>query len=212
MSKRRHPKEIVANSYDLIGSDYSDWVQNIESKERDRCFQWLFKSLPMNASVLDLGCGIGIPRAKQLAERFKVTGVDISPENIRYASEHVPNAEFLCADMTQLNLPAESFDGIVAFYSIIHVPREEHQELLKSIHCWLKPGGRFVATMGITSVSEEYEDDWLGVPMYWSSYDTPENKRLIEVSGLKIESAVEATDEEDGIPVTFLWVTAQRPV
>lgn len=212
MGKRRDPKQVVANSYDLIGTDYSDWVQTIESGERDRCIQWLVDNLPPDSSVLDLGCGIGVPRAKCLAEKFKVTGVDISSENIRFACENVPGAEFFCVDMTQVNFPAASFDGIVAFYSIIHVPRKEHEALLEGIHRWLKPGGVFLATMGVSSVSEEYQDDWLGVPMYWSSYDSSKNQRLIEDAGMCIESAIEETAKEDGIPVTFLWVTARKPI
>lgn len=42
--------------------------------------------------------------------------------------------------------------------------------------------------------------------MYWSHFDSATNLRLIQETGLKIISAKEETAEEDGDPVTFLWI------
>lgn len=62
-------------------------------------------------------------------------------------------------------------------------------------------------TAGISSISR---DDWLGTAMYWSSYDSDANKRLVQASGLQIVSAEEKTAEEHGELVTFLWVVTQK--
>jgi hypothetical protein len=48
--------------------------------------------------------------------------------------------------------------------------------------------------------------------MYWSHFDNQTNQRLIQESHLQILSAKEETAEEDGVPVTFLWVVAQKPL
>jgi len=74
----------------------------------------------------------------------------------------------------------------------------------------LRPGGLLVATMGASSTPGDIEPDWLGAPMYWSHYDSATNRALVEQAGLHILSAREETAEEDGQPVTFLWVIAQK--
>ena len=106
----------------------------------------LARELPPDASVLDLGCGAGIPATRWLSERFTVTGVDFSAKQLELARRHAPGATFIRADMTDLSFAPETFDAVVALHSIIHVPRTEHLTLLKNVSRWLKPGGAFLAT------------------------------------------------------------------
>jgi SAM-dependent methyltransferase len=117
--------------------------------------------------VLDLGCGNGIPTARDLAARFQLTGVDISPRQIDAAKAAVPSGTFVVGDMTSVTLPAASFDAVVAFYSIIHVRISEWPDLLDRIHDWLRPHGRLLVTLG-TVEGEALEEDWLGVPMFFA--------------------------------------------
>jgi hypothetical protein len=112
--------------------------------------------------------------------------------------------------MAALNLAPASFDAVAAFYSIIHLPRAEHAGLLRAIAAWLRPGGLLVATMGAGAEPGDIEPDWLGAPMYWSHYDSSTNRGLVEQAGLAILSAREETAAEDGQPITFLWVIAQK--
>jgi SAM-dependent methyltransferase len=160
--------------------------------------------------VLDLGCGPGIPTTRELAKRFAVTGVDVSGHNIALARENVPNAAFLQADMAALDFPEDSFDAVVAFYSLIHLPRDEHATLLGKIARWLRPGGLLIATMGASSTDNGYEEDWLGAPMYWSHFDSATNRTLVADTGLCLLEASESPTDEDGVPVMFLWIVAQK--
>jgi SAM-dependent methyltransferase len=113
--------------------------------------------------------------------------------------------------MTNLTFSSERFDAVLAFYSIIHVPRKKQGMLLQNISSWLRPGGLFIATMGIRSADTVFNRDWLGVPMYWSTFDAVVNKRLVEDSGLKIIWTTEETEDIYGKPVTFLWIKAEKP-
>jgi hypothetical protein len=47
--------------------------------------------------------------------------------------------------------------------------------------------------------------------MYWSHFDSPTNQRLVQEAGLLIVGATEEIAPEDGVPITFLWVVAQKP-
>ena len=113
--------------------------------------------------------------------------------------------------MTQLAFPPESFDAICAFYSLIHVPREDLPEFFVRLTRWLRPNGLFVGCLTAYDLPSEFAADWLGVPMYWSGYDSERNRELLRDAGLTVHSAVEETQDEDGVAVTFLWVIAERP-
>jgi ubiquinone/menaquinone biosynthesis C-methylase UbiE len=207
---RDDPKQLVAQGYDTIAEVHAQWAGTVRADERARYTAELLERLPAGAAVLDLGCGTGIPTTRALAERFDVIGADIAARHIELARRNVPSARFIHSDMAALDFPAARFDAVAAFYSIIHLPREEHAGLLHAIAGWLRPGGLLVATMGARAEPGDIEPDWLGAPMYWSHYDAATNRALIEQAGLRILSAREETAEEDGQPVTFLWVIAQK--
>jgi SAM-dependent methyltransferase len=206
----RDPKRIVAQGYDAVGDAYVEWTARSASDARRRYTDLLLQGLPEGAAALDLGCGAGLPTTRALARRFQVTGVDISPRQIERARRNVPSASFLQGDMSTLDFAPGSFDGVAAFYSIIHVPREEQETLLCRIARWLRPGGVFAAAMGAGATEAGYEPDWLGAPMYWSHFDGPTNQRLVEAAGLAIVSAQEEIEDEDGTSVTFFWVVARK--
>ena len=60
--------------------------------------------------------------------------------------------------MTKLDFPDDSFDGVTAFYSIIHVPSQVQAELLRKIASWLPPRGLLVVTMGAHSTEAYFND------------------------------------------------------
>jgi SAM-dependent methyltransferase len=204
------PKQVVERGYDRIAEPYLEWIHDSRVEERARYTSVLLDGLPAGAEVLDLGCGAGVPTTQALARRFKVTGVDISTRQIALARQDVPEAQFIQADITQLDIAPASFDAVSAFYAIIHVPRQEQSKLLRDIASWLRPGGLLVATMGARSMKADYDEDFLGARMYWSSFDSETNRRLVEEAGLHVISAREETAEEFGKRVTFLWVVAQK--
>ena len=144
--------------------------------------RWLARALeriPPGADVLDLGCGAGVPMTRALAAGRHVTGVDISARQLELARAAVPEATFVQADMTALDLPAASLDAVVAFYSLTHVPRADLPELLAAILGWLRPGGVLIASMGAQDSPDDVEADWLGVPMFFSHHGAKKNRALV---------------------------------
>ena len=206
------PKQVVEEGYDCIAERHHEFAQTTRVDERARYVSVLLDALPAGVAVLDLGCGAGVPTTQALARRFKVTGVDISERQIELARRNVPEAEFIRADITRLDFPPASFDGVAAFYSLIHVPREELGKLFQNIASWLRPGGLLVATLGTRSVARDFDDDFMGARMFWSSFDSATNRRLLEEAGSRIIRVQEETELEFGAPIKFLWVVAEKPV
>jgi len=203
------PKRIVADGYDRIAPRYLEWSALRPSAPR---LHWLGRALeliPARSSVLELGCGAGVPMTRALAEGRHVTAVDISATQIALARRNVPAATFLEADMTTLDFPPASFDAVAAFYSLTHVPRAEQPALLERIHGWLRPGGLLLATMGAQDGPDEVEADWLGVPMFFSHYGAKKNRAMVRRAGFDIEEAVVAEEPEDRFSALFLWVVAR---
>lgn len=161
--------------------------------------------------MLELGCGAGIPLTVALAEGRSVTGVDISAAQVDAARRNVPAATFLHADMTSLAFDGGSFDAVVAFYSLTHVPRDLVPPLLARIRAWLAPGGILVVTMGVEDDPGTIEEDWLGAPMYFSHFSARKNRRLVEEAGFVIDSAEVLIEPEDRYDARFLWVIAHAP-
>lgn len=206
-------KRVVETGYDRVAESY------LASKDpRDpttlTALEELSALLPAGAAVLDLGCGAGVPATSWLAARgFALTGVDISARQLELARQLVPAADFIKSDMMELDLPPDSFDAVVALHSIIHVPRTEHAALLERIRRWLKPGGRFLATLSVGDWEGE-ERDWegWGAAMRWSHYDREANLEMVRGAGFEISSAEARSgagtgDEKE----TWLWVLAYKP-
>jgi SAM-dependent methyltransferase len=205
------PKRIVADGYDTIARRYLAWSALDPSPERMHYLARLLALLTPGVAVLELGCGAGVPVTQALAQKCRVTGVDISAAQIALARTYVPGATFIQSDMTALDFPPHSFDAVVGFYTLTHVPRTEHGALLARIHGWLRPGGLFFATMGAGDSPGGIEHDWLGAPMYWSHFDAETNRALVRQTGFTLDSAEVVAEDEDGQQVQFLWVIAHKP-
>ena len=168
----KNPKDIVKTGYDQLSSHYRNYF---EVSHKHEYTVWINDLLPLmdkNSRILELGCGDGLPIAQNLSTHYRYTGIDISPVQIQNAKRNVPHATFLTADMTEITYADDSFNCIIALYSIIHVPIDEQETLLRRIYDWLRPNGYFLCTVG----NKEWtgtEKNWIlpNTTMYWSHTD-----------------------------------------
>ncbi|MYX60271.1 methyltransferase domain-containing protein [Streptomyces sp. SID8382] len=201
------PKDVVRRGYDALSRHYE------QSYATETKYQpWLGalqQRIPAAATVLDLGCGSGVPVARNLASAgHRVTGVDISEVQISRARQLVPEAEFRRVDATAVEFPAASFDAVVSLYALIHIPLAEQPPLLARIATWLRPGGWFLGTTGHSAWTGT-DEDWLGggVAMWWSHADAATYRDWLIGAGLTVEGE-EFVPEGDGGHALF-W--ARRP-
>jgi SAM-dependent methyltransferase len=196
-------KKIVSEGYDLVSEAYRSDEFDYEKSMDSDFLPWLENRLEDNSRVLDLGCGCGIPVAKVLSKRFRVTGVDISAVQVERARKLVPEAEFRQADFSELAFPSGSFEAITAFYSIIHLPLDEQPALFDSMKRWLVPGGFFLASVGYRAWTGT-EPDWRGVSgatMYWSHSDGDTYRGWLEERGFEIVEEGFVPENDSGFSV-----------
>jgi SAM-dependent methyltransferase len=182
-------KQIVLDGYEATAEAYA----HARSGSAGRAWvERLIAEVPARARVLDLGCGNGWPIAAALADAgFAVTGVDLSPAQIRRARVRVPGGRFVVGDMTELRFDAREFGGAIAWDAVFHVPPEEQAALFARIHGWLAPRAPFVVTLGATD--GELHTAHLGAPMYYGALDPTVALRALADAGF---AAVEHTIDD----------------
>ncbi len=173
-------------------------------------FTRLVEKLREGDSVIDLGCGAGVPYDSYLAGKgYGVLGIDFSSKHIAQARENVPGASFVLADYTAINLPDSAFGGLLALYTLFHVPRAEHEQILRKMHGSLKNGGVALITLGTSGFEYSEENNWAGSPvMAWSSWPPETYYEMLSGAGFSILR--KKYEGNPGDREYHLWVLAQK--
>jgi SAM-dependent methyltransferase/8-oxo-dGTP pyrophosphatase MutT (NUDIX family) len=204
----RRASALVAESYDMLADRYVAWstasdAVNLRHRYIDRVV-----ALGANGRCLDLGCGTGdLATAHLVAGGFEVIGLDSSKGSIERAASCHPRARFAHGDMTAFSFPIGFFDFVVAFNSVIHVPRPLHAGLFRDVRRWLRPGGWFVLNVEQDGDSGAgLTEPWIdGTSMYWSAWPSDVTVQLLTEAGLEVLTA--DIENQEG----FLWLICRRP-
>jgi SAM-dependent methyltransferase len=110
--------------------------------------------LPRAATVLDLGCGTGVPITQTLIERgFNVYGVDASPTMVAAFRSRFPSVPVECAAVEDSHFFGKTFDGVVAWGLFFLLDAPAQHRLIKKIAEALRNGGRLLFTAPSQSCS-----------------------------------------------------------
>ena len=166
------------------------------------------------ARVLELGCGAA-EKTRQIASNGAASVVAAEVDATQHAKNlqaDVPaNIVFKAYGAEHIEEEDGSFDAVVMFYTIEHLPRTEHAAIYQKISKWLKPGGFFLISTEANEV-EEAIGEWLGVPMYFSTFDPETVKKMVVASGLTIQETTIEIQREGDDEIPYLWVLAQKPM
>ena len=201
------PSRIVRSGYDAIADPYLK--ARLRGADQLPLLGDFMRAIPKGATVLDAGCGAGLPIAAHLASSFRVLGVDFSMAQLRLARELVPTAHFICQDLSVLGLTSDSVDGICCFYSIIHIPRVHHPHVLRDLYRILRPNGAALLCLGAEDLPEEV-GEYQGAPMFWSHFDANTYLELLSNLGYVIIRADLIPDPIDATG-SHLFVLARKP-
>ncbi len=199
------PSKTVIESYSKI----SKWFD--EHRSRDLFEKaWLDKAiayLKPNASILDLGCGMGEPIAQYFIDRnFQLTGVDGCQELINMAKQRLPSGCFLIGDMRELSLSCK-FDLTIAWHSFFHLSQNDQREMFKTFASHLNDGGILLFTSG-NEAGEVWSNNG-GENLYHASLSPNEYKTLLNQYGFELLDH-KTSDPECGDAT--VWLAKFKPI
>ncbi len=132
-------------SYDTVAASYTERMRGVlAGKPYLLAALALFADLVRGAGggpVADVGCGPGHVTAHLHASGVDAFGLDVSPVMVEVARREHPGLRFEVGSMTDLDLADASVAGLLAFWSLIHVPDEAVPAVLRGFRRVLRPGG-----------------------------------------------------------------------
>jgi ubiquinone/menaquinone biosynthesis C-methylase UbiE len=190
----------LQTSYDRVAEEYVRRIfDELQHKPLDRqLLDRLVASIEKGGVICDMGCGPG-QVARYLSEHgAHVVGVDLSAGMIEQAQRLNPGIEFRQGNMLALDVQDDAWAGIAAFYSIIHVPREEVSAALRELKRVLRPGGDLLLAFHIGAEVVHLEEWWgQAVSADFVFFQPPEMQGYLQTAGFEIEEVIERAPYPD---------------
>jgi SAM-dependent methyltransferase len=200
-----------AGAFDHIGSRYDEAFPHKDGQIE--ATHTLVTQTPSGSRVLDVGCGTGLPTARMLCDAgLSVTGIDISSVMLDLARKNMPEAEFHCLDVVDLEPSLGPFDATVAFFSLLMLPRSEFALALRRVGSLLRPGGAFFLAMVEADV-DDVPIPFLGTTLRVSGYRRADLAHVLESNGFAVDDIHDRTYAPVGPgapPEVQLFVAAHR--
>ena len=150
------------------------------------------RSFPKHSTILDLGCGTGIPISKVLMDAgMTVYGVDASPAMVKAFRQNFPDSPVACEAAEESLFFSRVFDGIVAWGLLFLLPIEAQEIIIQKSAKSLHTGGRLLFTA--TDKKAEWKDamtDQLSISLGAARY-----RELLAASGFSLMEEFEDEGE-----------------
>jgi len=204
---------VVRDSYDRVADNYARMVA-AEALGDIRQQPWLRAAIDVFADavggigpVLDVGCGPGTVTAYLQERGLDVSGVDLSPQMIANAIRLHPQCQFAVGSWTDIDLPADSYGGILGWWSLFNLPRSVVPQVFSRCARALRPGGQFIIATHAGDEDVTRTEAYGGVPVQWTTHRwRPEPLAAhLEAAGLRT-TAVLNLPPEHGIGPVFVIV------
>ncbi|VFA93302.1 Malonyl-CoA O-methyltransferase BioC [Nocardia farcinica] len=146
----------TAAAYDAVAELYTDMARDVlAANPFERSALAVFAELVGDGPVADLGCGPGRLTGYLADAGLDVFGIDLSPRMIEIARAEYPALRFEVGSLERVGLPADALAGLLAWYSLIHLPPERVPAVLDEFFRVLRPGGH--ALLGFQAVDGEVD-------------------------------------------------------
>ncbi|MDF1605523.1 class I SAM-dependent methyltransferase [Nocardioides sp. YIM 152315] len=191
------------SSYDTDASGYADEVRGLlEASPYLRASLALFAELVRGVGggqVVDIGCGPGYVTNHLHDAGLDVFGIDLAPEMIAVARHDYPHLRFEVGTMTDLDLAGDSVAGIVAFWSVIHVPDHAMPGVCEQLRRVLRPQGPLLVGFHVGDETRHTSQGYTGLPINVDSHHRPPSKveGWLRDAGFTIDAELIIGPDED---------------
>ena len=152
------------------------------------------RTLPVGASVIDLGCGTGLPITKVLVdEGLNVYAVDAAPSLVAAFRHNLPEVPVACESVIESSFFNRTFDAALAWGLIFLLQPEAQRHLIQRIADILVPGGRPLFTSGTGTDSLVWNDAMTGLESW--ALGAAEYRKLLSEVGLYVTREYEDVGE-----------------
>ncbi len=187
--------EELQSSYDRVAEDYAKQFRDeMDKKPFDRkMLDWLAEKVGGLGVICDMGCGPGQIARYLHSQGVKVCGVDLSSAMMQQAQSLNPDIPFQQGDILALaDVADNSYGGIAAFYSIVHIPRQKVVRALQELKRVLRPKGVLLLAFHIGQ-EIKHLDEWWGkkVSLDFLFFETEEVKSYLAEAGFELEEIIE---------------------
>jgi len=192
-------------SYDTVAASYADQVRNlIAEAPYERAILALFADLVQAAGggpVADVGCGSGRITAHLHGLGVGAFGIDLSPGMIEVARRDHPGLKFEVGSMTDLDLADGSVGGLVAWYSLIHIPDDQVSSVFAHFRRVLRPGGPLLLSFHVGDESRLKTQGYGGHPMnvYVHRRQPAQVAAWLREAGFTVEAQMTLTSVESSL-------------
>jgi SAM-dependent methyltransferase len=212
----------VRRSYDAVTDAYVERVHDeLRHKPLDRALLTAFAEQAQDefgpgATVCDAGCGPGHVGAFLAGLGLAVTGIDLSPAMVEQARALHPDLTFEVGTMTALEAADGRWQGLIAFYSIIHLTSDaEIRAALREFHRTLVEQGLLLIAvhLGAEGDATVHADEMLGVgvDMDFRFFDAEWLAGEIQEAGFHLEARlVRAPYPDVEVQTTRAYLMARR--
>lgn len=156
-------------SYDTVAAGYADQVRVLlDRTPEERAVLALFANSVRTSGggpVADVGCGPGRITAHLHELGVDAFGIDLSPGMLEVARREHPGLRFELGSMTELDVPDGEMAGLIAWYSLIHIPDDEISAVLTHFRRVLRPGGPLLLSFHVGDGSRLKTQGYGGHPM-----------------------------------------------
>jgi SAM-dependent methyltransferase len=200
--------------YDLVAADYAArFVSELGYKPFDRHLLNLFVELTKGiGKVCDIGCGPGQIARYLYDQGAQAMGIDLSPQMVEQARQLHPAILFQPGDMRALPLEDGALAGISAFYSIIHIPREDVVTVLGEMRRVLQSDGWLLLAFHIGDEVVHVEEFFgKSVSLDFAFFPFNEMRGHLEAAGFAIKIITERAPYEQEHPHQRGYILAQKP-
>ncbi|HEV2309639.1 MAG TPA: class I SAM-dependent methyltransferase [Acidimicrobiia bacterium] len=203
----------VARVYDRIAERYAAvFSDELDRKPDDRrLLDAVAAACRGRGVVLDVGCGPGHVAAYLYDAGTESAGVDLTPAMAAAAHRRHPAVPCVVADLRRLPVADGRAAGVVAFYSLIHLPRPDLRAAVESLGRVLVPDGvLLVAVHG--GEGQVHADEFVGERLSVDAtlFTAAELAAAVEAAGCTVEQVLERPPYDFEHPTTRLYVRARK--